>query len=198
MGTLSKALGSCGGYIAGSHALIDYMKHTAPGFVYSVGMAPPLAAAALAALRLLRKSSDAVGRCRARSRLFLELARKEGLPTGSSEGTPVIPVIVGSSRIALELSQRLLVHGIIVHPIMYPAVEEAGARLRFFVTSEHSEDQIKRCVRVVAEELAQLLPASQWYRYPTIRPAAPLFVTETTATPPPGSTDAPRRHAANS
>ncbi|HEY6565582.1 MAG TPA: aminotransferase class I/II-fold pyridoxal phosphate-dependent enzyme, partial [Pirellulaceae bacterium] len=120
MGTLSKALGSCGGYIAGSLALIDYMKHTAPGFVYSVGMAPPLAAAALAALRLLRKSSDAVGRCRARSRLFLELARKEGLPTGSSEGTPVIPVIVGSSRIALELSQRLLVHGIIVHPIMYP------------------------------------------------------------------------------
>jgi 7-keto-8-aminopelargonate synthetase-like enzyme len=153
MGTFSKSLGSCGGYIAGSRELIELLKYTAPGFVFSVGMAPAAAAAALESLRLLQRNPHLVTTCQARSARFLELANREGLNTGNSRQTPVIPVIVGSSVLALELSDRLLRRGIVSHPILHPAVEETGARLRFFVTSEHTDDQIRRAVRIVAEEL---------------------------------------------
>ena len=90
MGTLSKAFGSCGGYIAGSKALVQYLKYTTPGFVFSIGLAPPNAAAALAALRLLQNEPQRVERLHARSALFLRLARERGLDTGTSHGTPVI------------------------------------------------------------------------------------------------------------
>ena len=75
MGTLSKTLASCGGYIAGEHALVEYLKYSAPGFLYSVGMPPPAAAAALAALRVMRAEPERVACLQARGRRFLELAR---------------------------------------------------------------------------------------------------------------------------
>ena len=159
MGTLSKSLGSCGGYIAGQKALVEYLKYTSPGFVYSVGLAPPNAAAALAALRLLQEQPERVGRCIDRSRLFLQLAKQRGLNTGNSNETPVIPVIIGSSADALRLANALFQRGINVQPILYPAVEEEAARLRFFVTSEHTEQQIRQTVDMVAEELARIDPA---------------------------------------
>jgi 7-keto-8-aminopelargonate synthetase-like enzyme len=76
--------------------------------------------------------------------------------TGDSEGTPVIPCIVGSSVTALKLSNALLQRGINANPILYPAVPEDKARLRFFVTSCHSEEQIRYTVKTIAEELALL------------------------------------------
>ena len=82
MGTLSKSLASCGGYIAGSAELVRYLKYSNPGFVYSVGISPPNAAAALAALRKLRAHPDVVATLRERSRLFLELIRHR-TPTGA-------------------------------------------------------------------------------------------------------------------
>ncbi len=91
MGTLSKSLASCGGYIAGSAELIEYLKYTAPGFVYSVGISPPNAATALAALTVLRREPQRVARLHALSGLFLRLARERGLDTGIAAGTPVIP-----------------------------------------------------------------------------------------------------------
>ena len=97
MGTLSKSLASCGGYIAGSSALVEYLKYTAPGFVYSVGISPPNAAAALAALTLLRQEPERVVRLQELSALFLTLARERGLNTGLAGGSPVVPVIIGSS-----------------------------------------------------------------------------------------------------
>lgn len=159
MGTFSKSLGSCGGYIAGRHELIEYLKYTAPGFVYSVGMPPSNAAAALAALRVLVDEPDRVACCRARSKLFLDLAREHGLNVGTSHGTPIVPVIVGNSRHALSLSQRLHGLGINVQPIMYPAVEESEARLRFFITSRHSDSQVRRAVETVCQQLDLIDPS---------------------------------------
>lgn len=153
MGTLSKALGSCGGYVAGSSTLINYLRYTAPGFVYSVGMSPANAAAAIAALDVVLHNPEVVQRCRDRSQLLLSLAKNAGLDTGASGGTPIVPVIIGNSRRALQVSQVLLERGVNVHPILYPAVEEKGARLRFFVTSEHSPEQIHEAMDAVAEEL---------------------------------------------
>ncbi|MEM7132754.1 MAG: MupA/Atu3671 family FMN-dependent luciferase-like monooxygenase [Chloroflexota bacterium] len=154
MGTLSKSFASCGGYIAGSKALVDYLKYTAPGFVYSVGISPPNTASALAAVRLLRAEPERVARLRERSKLFLELARARGLNTGMSQDTPVIPVIVGNSEQCMLLSQRLFERGISVMPIIFPAVPEDAARLRFFLSCTHTEEQIRVTVDAVAEELA--------------------------------------------
>lgn len=156
MGTLSKTFGSCGGYIAGSRELVEYLKYTAPGFVYSVGLPPPATAAALESCRLLKAEPQRVTRLQQRSKLFLELAKGRGLNTGHSKDSPVVPVILGNSVRSLELSGALFARGINVQPILYPAVEESAARLRFFITSLHTEDQIRFTVKALVEELARL------------------------------------------
>jgi 8-amino-7-oxononanoate synthase len=164
MGTLSKSLASCGGYIAGSKELVRYLKYCNPGFVYSVGISPPNAAAALAALRKLRASPNLVTTLRERSRMFLELSRKRGINTGSSEGTPVIPCIVGNSLDCVRLSRAMSGRGVNVQPILHPAVEEHQARLRFFITARHSEQQIKEATDALAEELEKIDPKHLAFR----------------------------------
>ena len=156
MGTLSKAFGSCGGYIAGPKQLVEYLKYTAPGFVFSCGLTPPGAAAALAALRLVEDEPERVAQLQDRARLFLTLARERGLNTGLSKGTAVVPVIIGNSMYSLQLSRALHERGINVHPILYPAVEESASRLRFFISCCHTEEQIRYTVDAVAEELAAI------------------------------------------
>lgn len=156
MGTLSKSFGTCGGYIAGCKELIEYLKYTAPGFVYSVGLSPPNCAAALASLRILLNEPQRVAKVQANSKLFLKLAKAAGLNTGFSNDTPVVPVIIGNSLNALRLSRALFEDGINVQPILYPAVEEKAARLRFFVTSMHTDEQIHRTVDAVARCLGEI------------------------------------------
>jgi 8-amino-7-oxononanoate synthase len=159
-GTMSKALAGCGGYVGGSRELVEFLKYTTPGFVYSVGMPPPTAAASLAAIRTIRSEPEHLRRLHELSALFLALAREAGLDTGDSDGTPVIPCIVGNSATALKLSVALLGRGINANPIIYPAVPEDKARLRFFVTSCHSEEQIRYTVKALTEELELLTEAS--------------------------------------
>lgn len=156
MGTISKSLGSTGGYIAASKEVVEYLKYTAPSFVFATGMAPAVAAAALAALKLLLKEPQRVEQLRANSTLFLQLARAAGLNTGYSGGTPVVPVILGNSAHALLATRQLFERGINVLPILHPAVEEERARLRFFITSVHTEAQIRQTVKATAEVLAAL------------------------------------------
>lgn len=156
MGTLSKSLASCGGYIAGSRALVEYLKYTAPGFVYSVGISPPNAAAALAALRVLEAEPQRVSRLHQRARLFWSRARQRGLDTGTSQDSPVIPILVGDSLRAIGLSQSLFERGINVPFMIYPSVPEKAARLRFFVSCTHSPEQIASTVEILAQEVAKL------------------------------------------
>jgi 8-amino-7-oxononanoate synthase len=153
MGTLSKTLAGCGGYIAGSTALVEHLKFLAPGFLYSVGMSPPVAASSLAALQHLRADPSRVARLQARGALFLQLARAAGINTGTSAGISVIPAIVGSSPRAARLSAALFERGINVQPILYPAVPEKLARLRFFMCCEHSEADIRTAVGALADEV---------------------------------------------
>ncbi|PWB83399.1 MAG: 8-amino-7-oxononanoate synthase [Methylocystaceae bacterium] len=156
MGTLSKSLASCGGYIAGSREIIEFLKYTSPGFVFSVGMTPANVGAALAALKLLEEQPRLVETLQQRAALFLESAKSKGLDTGSSGGTPIVPVVIGDSALAVQLTQRLLLRGISVHPIIYPAVENHAARLRFFIAADHSEEQISYSVATTAEEYDRL------------------------------------------
>jgi 8-amino-7-oxononanoate synthase len=152
MGTLSKSLVSCGGYIAGSKDLVDFLKVAAPGFVFSVGMAPPAAAAALAALELLEREPERVRRLNDRAALFLRLAREGGLDVGGSIGASIVPIVTSSSIRAGRLAQALFDRGVNVQPILYPAVPERAARLRFFATASHTEEQIRNTVDILLEE----------------------------------------------
>ncbi len=159
VGTLGHALGSCGGYVAGCDAVIEYLQYTAPGFVHSVGLSPPNAAAALAALRVLRSEPDRVRRCIELAERFRQNARRLGLRIGASQKTPIIPVMVGSSVHALRLARALFERSICAQALVYPAVEESGARLRFLVHATHTPDQIDQAVEALAEELLRIDPA---------------------------------------
>ena len=155
MGTISKALGAGGGYLAGCDRLIHYLGYTTPAFVFSTACSPPNAAAALEGLRVIEREPWRVTRLRERSELFLKLTADANLNTGTSGDTPVIPIIVGSSARAIHVSHALLERGINAQPIIFPAVRENAARVRFFITAEHSEDQIAQAVSAVAEVLAE-------------------------------------------
>ena len=146
MGTLSKTLSACGGYIAGNASLIEWLRHSAPGFVYSVGIAPVLAAAALESLAILHAEPARVTRLQSNSMLFLRLAREAGFDTGTATAHAIVPIILGSSIAAARASQLLFARGINVQPIIYPAVPEKAARLRFFMSSEHSEADIRTTI----------------------------------------------------
>jgi 8-amino-7-oxononanoate synthase len=151
MGTLSKTLSGCGGYIAGTSILIEYLKFVAGGFVFSVGMSPPLAAAAIAALNILHREPERVARLHHNSQHFTDRARAADLDIGTSAARAVIPVVTHNSLIAVALGQKLFDRGINVQPIIPPAVPERSARLRFFLTSEHTEAQIDRTIEAIVE-----------------------------------------------
>ncbi len=149
MGTLSKALAGCGGYIAGSRALVEHLKYAAPGFVYSVGMPPPLAAASLEALRIMLREPERVKRLNEISQQFLQQMKAIGINTGYAQGNAVVPAIIGSSMKACKISNQLLETGINVQPIIFPAVEEKSARLRFFLSTMHEQKDIDYTLKMV-------------------------------------------------
>lgn len=150
MGTFSKTLAGCGGFIAGEQALIDILRHLAPGFLYSVGLAPALAAASLTALERMLEEPQRVASLHERGQQFLDEARRLGLNTGTSAGYSVVPVITGSTVKAVQWSNALFEQGISVQPIFYPAVEEKLARLRFFICSTHTPEQISATTEALA------------------------------------------------
>lgn len=152
LGTLSKSLVSCGGYIAGSAMAVELLKSFAPGFVYSVGMPATNAAAAKAALDLMNGEPERVARLQRRSQRFLDAAKGAGLDVGSSWGAGIIPLMTGDTLATLFLAERLLARGINAFPVLPPGVPENGARLRFFVNATHGDDEIDQTVAIVAEE----------------------------------------------
>ncbi|MBT6435670.1 MAG: aminotransferase class I/II-fold pyridoxal phosphate-dependent enzyme [Deltaproteobacteria bacterium] len=156
MGTLSKSFASCGGYIGASAALVEYLKYTTPGFVFSAGISPANSAAALEAIRLMNQEPENVKRLQHNSEFFLKALKAHGIDTGFSEGSAVVPCIVGNSMKSLQLSESLRVKGINVQPIVYPAVDEDAARLRFFLSSLHTEDQLRFTADTLAQELRAL------------------------------------------
>ena len=161
MGTLSKSLSSCGGYIAGSKVLVSLLKYTAPGFVYSAGLTPANTAAAIAALELMEREPEHVVKLQANCKLFYDLCQSEGLDTGPAAGeSAVVPVVVGNSFHAMLLSDALMNRGINVQPILYPAVADNASRLRFFLSNLHTEAQLRYTTKTVREELERIRAAA--------------------------------------
>jgi 8-amino-7-oxononanoate synthase len=156
LGTLSKTLVSCGGFVAGSHALIEYLKLTAPGMVYSVGLSASAAVASLMAIRIMQREPDRVARLQANGQRFLAAARAGGLNVGDSWGYAVTPVILGDSVRTILLADRLLHRGYNAFPIIPPGVPERSARLRFFISCEHTDAELDGAAAAIVEELAAL------------------------------------------
>ncbi|WP_447529176.1 aminotransferase class I/II-fold pyridoxal phosphate-dependent enzyme [Vreelandella sp. TE19] len=155
MGTMSKTLSGCGGYIAGSKALVEMLRYFAPGFLYSVGMPAQVAAPSIKVLELMAQEPERVARLQENARYFLTRAQALGMDTGHSIGSAVVPIIVGSSPKAAMLSHALFEQAINVQPILYPAVPEKSARLRFFLSCEHTQAQIDQTLDALAALLAQ-------------------------------------------
>ncbi|MDL2315841.1 aminotransferase class I/II-fold pyridoxal phosphate-dependent enzyme [Desulfovibrio sp. OttesenSCG-928-A18] len=157
MGTLSKTLCGCGGFIAGSAELIQLLKFRAPGFVYSVGMPPPIAAASAKAIEIMLREPERTAKIREKSAFFLKEAKNRGLNTGYAEGYAIIPIIVGNSLVAGILAAAMFRRKINVLPIIYPAVEEGMARLRFFLSAVHDEQDCLSALDALVEELPKAL-----------------------------------------
>ena len=158
MGTLSKSFGSCGGFVGGSSNLIDYLRYTTPGYVFAAGIPPANVGAALGALKIWQREPERVEKLASNSDVFLKMASQFELNTGPAMGTAIVPVITGDSVVALKLSEALFKRDINAQPIMHPAVEEDRARIRFFLTAEHTHEQIRETVTAVAEELHAIDP----------------------------------------
>jgi 8-amino-7-oxononanoate synthase len=155
MGTLSKAYASCGGYIAGNTELIDTLRYSAPGFVFSVGLPPSMTASALAALRVIKREPERVARLHANGALFLKEAHALGLDTCRAIGIGMLPIMVGATTRGAKAVTRVFDRGINTSLIMYPGVPLNAARLRFFLTSEVTGDEIRLALQIVKEELAK-------------------------------------------
>jgi 8-amino-7-oxononanoate synthase len=161
MGTLSKSFCSAGGYIAGSQPLIDIMRFNAPGFVFSVGLSAPNAAAALAAVTGAMMEPGRTARLRHLGRTFLQKAKAAGLDCGASQGFAVAPILIGDSLQATWISNALLAAGFNVLPIIAPAVPDKSARLRFFLNADHGDAAID----AVIAETARLVEAARRVRF---------------------------------
>ncbi len=160
MATLSKSFASAGGIIAGRADLMELIRFTAPGFVFSVGMPPADAAAALAALERLVAEPSLATRVQANGARLHALAVAAGLDVGASMATPIVPVIVGTSGDALRLSAYARAHGVSAAPMIEPAVPEGAARLRLFVSALHEDADLQRAVDIIARGLATVRDAA--------------------------------------
>lgn len=153
MSTLSKSMCGCGGFIAGSGELIFALKHGSPGFMFSVGMPPLMASACLKALEIMLREPERVAKIQYISKYFLTYAKSKGLDTGAAQGYANVPIIIGGMLEATYLSNLVFDRGVYVMPIAFPAVPEGAARLRFFLSATHSEEDVINAIDIVAEEL---------------------------------------------
>src|SRR5437867_8565473 len=142
VGTLSKAIGLLGGYVAGSKALIDFLYHRARPFLFSTSHPPSVAAACIAALDVLEQEPQIIDRLWENTRFFKADLEAPGFDTGLSR-SPITPVIVGEGALAMKLSDRLFEEGVFAQGIAYPTVARDKARVRTIVTATHTRDELQ-------------------------------------------------------
>jgi glycine C-acetyltransferase len=142
VGTLSKALGALGGYVAGSRALIEFLYHRARPFLFSTSHPPSVAATCIAALEVLEREPQWMERLWANTRFFKAGLEALGFNIGISE-SPITPVIVGDGALAMTLSDRLFQAGVFAQGIGFPTVPQGKARVRTIVTATHTEDELQ-------------------------------------------------------
>ena len=149
VGTLSKAIGALGGYVAGSKALIEFLYHRARPFLFSTSHPPAVAAACIAAIDVLEQEPGIIDRLWENTRFFKAGLQALGFNTGLSE-SPITPVIVGDGALAMKLSDRLFAEGVFAQGIAFPTVARDKARVRTIVTATHTRDELQFALDVFA------------------------------------------------
>ncbi len=142
VGTLSKAMGALGGYVAGSRALIEFLYHRARPFLFSTSHPPAVAASCLAAIDVLESEPQLIERLWDNTRFFKSGLQLLGFDTGASE-SPITPVIVGDAALAMKLSDVLFDNGVFAQGIGFPTVPRGKARVRTIVTATHTRDELQ-------------------------------------------------------
>jgi glycine C-acetyltransferase len=142
VGTLSKAIGALGGYVAGSRALIEFLHHRARPFLFSTSHPPSVAATCIAALDVLEQEPQLIDRLWENTRFFKAGLQALGFDTGASE-SPITPVIVGDGALAMRLSDRLFEEGVFAQGIAFPTVARGKARVRTIVTATHTREDLQ-------------------------------------------------------
>src|SRR5881227_241375 len=150
IGTLSKAMGVLGGYVAAPQAVRDFLIHRARPFLFSTSHPPGVAAACIAAIDVLNAEPERIERLWKNTARFKDGLKRIGFETGASE-TPITPVIVGKGSVAMEFSDRLFKLGVFAQGIGFPTVPEGRARIRTIVTSVHTEQQLDRALEAFAK-----------------------------------------------
>lgn len=155
IGTLSKTLASCGGFVAGRGPVIEWLRYTLPGFVYSVGLSPVITAAAQTALHLMQQETWRIERLRWNADFFIELAHEAGLDTGPAIGRGVVPILFNDSHETLAASRHLMQKGYYVPPIIQIGVPKDQPRLRFFLSATHTEADIRGVIKLLARQAGE-------------------------------------------
>ena len=150
VGTLSKAIGALGGYVAGSRDLIDFLCHRARPFLFSTSHPPAVAAACIAAIDVLMEEPQIIDRLWENTRFFKSGLEALGFNTGMSE-SPITPVIVGEGALAMKLSDRLFQEGVFAQGLAFPTVARDKARVRTIVTATHTRDELQFALDVFAK-----------------------------------------------
>jgi glycine C-acetyltransferase len=150
VGTLSKAIGVLGGYVAGSASLIEYLYHRARPFLFSTSHPPAVAAACLAAFDVLESEPERIERLWSNTKRFKDGLKRLGFDTGLSE-TPITPIMVGEADLAMKFSDRLFERGLFAQGIGYPTVAKGKARLRTIVTATHTEAELDRALSILED-----------------------------------------------
>jgi glycine C-acetyltransferase len=149
VGTLSKAIGALGGYVAGEQALIDFLHHRARPFLFSTSHPPPVAAACIAALDVLLDEPAIIDRLWDNTRFFKAGLQELGFNTDLSE-SPITPIIVGEASLAMNLSDRLFDQGVFAQGIGFPTVPRDKARVRTIVTATHTREALQFALDALA------------------------------------------------
>jgi len=142
VGTLSKAIGALGGYVAGTRSFIEFLYHRARPFLFSTSHPPSVAATCIAALDVLTEEPEIIDRLWDNTRFFKAGLQQLGFDTGTSE-SPITPVIVGDGALAMTLSDRLFQEGVFAQGIGFPTVPKGRARVRTIVTATHTRDELQ-------------------------------------------------------
>jgi glycine C-acetyltransferase len=150
VGTLSKAIGALGGYVAGSRDLIDFLHHRARPFLFSTSHPPATAAACIAAIDVLEQEPQIIDRLWESTKFFKAGLKALGFNTGLSE-SPITPVIAGDGALAMKLSDRLFQEGVFAQGIAYPTVARDKARVRTIVTATHTREELQFALDVFAK-----------------------------------------------
>ena len=145
VGTLSKAVGSLGGYVAGSTALREVLTQRARPFLFSTSHPPAVVAACREALKVMQEEPELLERLWTNTRRFKAELSRLGFDTGRSE-TPITPVMMGDPETAMRFSDQLMGEGVFAQPVVFPTVPIEGARLRTIVTAAHADEQLDRAL----------------------------------------------------